>query len=175
MKTARPRGWAVFCFPDRGRGWRPPLSSKETALCSPRPNGQGLHRSVSFSSPHENRFAGFSWGPCWSCQRKPSRGASLAASRQFTFRAAPGPKEKRFGGPTRHIRVELAEIRGSPQSARWGLAGSYWSALWVGGTFGVQAACVGLGAAFVGGHRKGFITSPARSASLRATWAIAAT
>ena len=41
----------------------PPLSSKETSLYSPRPDGQVSHRSVSFSSPHENRFAGFSWGP----------------------------------------------------------------------------------------------------------------
>ena len=67
------------------------------------------------------------------------------------------------------VRVELAEIRGCPQSARQGFVRPYWSALLVGGILRVQAAFVALGAAFVGACRKGFITSPARSASLRAT------
>ena len=51
----------------------PPLSSKETALYSPRPDGQGSHRSISFSSPHENRFAGFSQGPRRSCRKRMGR------------------------------------------------------------------------------------------------------
>ena len=51
----------------------PPLSSKETALYSPRPDGQGSHRSISFSSPHENRFAGFSRGPRRSCRKRMRR------------------------------------------------------------------------------------------------------
>ena len=50
-----------------------PLSSKETALCLPRPDRQGSHRSVSFSSPHENRFAGFSRGPHRSCRKEMRR------------------------------------------------------------------------------------------------------
>ena len=57
----------------------PPLSSKEIALHSPRPVGQGSHRSVSFSSPHRTRSAGLRRGPRWSCQRK---------------RAVHGPREK---------------------------------------------------------------------------------
>ena len=66
------RHWRRFaCFP--------PLSSKEIALHSPRPVGQGSHRSVSFSSPHRTRSAGLRRGPRWSCQRK---------------RAVHGPKEK---------------------------------------------------------------------------------
>ena len=62
----------------------PPLSSKEIALHSPRPVGQGSHRSVSFSSPHRTRSAGLRRGPRWSCQRKRAvHGHLRAKSRRF--------------------------------------------------------------------------------------------
>ena len=57
-------------------GIAPPIVVERSCTTLAPPKWQGSYRSASFSSPHENRFAGFSRGPRWSCQRKPSRGPS---------------------------------------------------------------------------------------------------
>ena len=62
-------------------GIAPPIVVERSCATLALPKWQDSYRSASFSSPHENRFAGFSRGPRWSCQRK---------------WAVHGPKEKRF-------------------------------------------------------------------------------
>ena len=57
-------------------GIAPPIVVERSCATLALPKWQDSYRSASFSSPHENRFAGFSRGPRWSCQRKPSRGPS---------------------------------------------------------------------------------------------------
>ena len=57
-------------------GIAPPIVVERSCTTLALPKWQDSHRSASFSSPHENRFAGSSRGPRWSCQRKPSRGPS---------------------------------------------------------------------------------------------------
>ena len=76
-QEGRPERAGPFLLPQTcGVEFAPPIVVEKSCTTLAPPKWQGSYRSASFSSPHENRFAGFSRGPRWSCQRKPSRGPS---------------------------------------------------------------------------------------------------